>query len=142
MVTTRTKLIIALIIVACILGMLIRTAVTRASTYYVTVKELYQQGSTAVGNEATISGNIVGASVQWDPQKPMLQFKMQDDPQGQALNVQFTGTKPDDFSNDWPVIVTGKLVQPGHFVATKLLIKCPSKYESNTTQTFTAQSAT
>lgn len=138
MISTRKKLIVALILVVCILGMLIRTAVTHASTYYMTVKELAQQGNNAVGDEVTVNGTIVGSSVQWDPQKPLLQFQIQDNPQGQPLTISFTGSKPDDFSNGWPVIVTGQLVKPGHFVATKLLIKCPSKYETKS-ETVTAQ---
>lgn len=139
MASTRTKLIVALIVVVCILGVLIRTAVTHASTYYLTVKELSQQSTRAMADETTVSGTIVGSTVQWDPQKSLLQFQIQDNSQGQPLTVAFTGSRPDDFTNGWPVIVTGKLAKPGQFVATKLLIKCPSKYEAKT-ETFTAQS--
>lgn len=137
--STRTKLIVALILVICVIGLLIRTAVTQASTYYVTVSELYRAGSQAAGEHMTVSGNIVGSSVKWDPSRPLLQFDMQDNTQGKSLPVVFHGPKPQDFTNGWPVIVTGKLNESGQFEASTLLIKCPSKYESKP-QTYTAES--
>jgi cytochrome c-type biogenesis protein CcmE len=136
-VSTRVKLIAVLVVVAAVIGLLIQTAVTKAATYYLTVGELYGQGAQAIGKEATVSGNIVGSTVQWDPSKRLLQFEMRDDAQSKPLPVVFHGDRPDDFSNDWPVVVTGKLNASGQFEASKLLIKCPSKYQAKE-QTYTA----
>lgn len=134
-VSTRTKLLIALFVVIVILGVLIRTAIVHASTYYLTVHELQAKGPTAVGESMTVSGNIVGSSVKWDPSHSELSFIIQDDTGTATIPVKFHGAKPDSFSNNWPVIVTGSLSHGGQFVAQKLLVKCPSKYQASTTTT-------
>ncbi|MBX5437145.1 MAG: cytochrome c maturation protein CcmE [Alicyclobacillaceae bacterium] len=131
MMSTRAKLITALVIVMGIIGVLIRTAVSHASTYYLTVGELKAKGAAAVGVDTTVSGDIVGPSVQWDPARQLLQFTIRDANGGGAhIPVVYHGDRPDDFSNDWPVIVTGRLTPGGVFEADKLLIKCPSKYQA------------
>jgi cytochrome c-type biogenesis protein CcmE len=138
---TKSKLVIALVVVVGILVVLVRTAITHASTYYVTVAELLQEGTSAVNQPTTVSGNIVGKSVLWDPTKSSLQFSMNDTPGMKGVTVMFNGPRPDDFDNDWPVIVTGAMATNGKFHATKLLIKCPSKYQTQPqTQTFTSTS--
>jgi cytochrome c-type biogenesis protein CcmE len=129
-VSARVKLVTALIVVAGVIGVLVGTAATRASSFYVTVGELYAMGQGAIGETTSVSGNIVGRSVRWDPAHNVLQFSLQDSPQGRSLPVVFHGPKPDDFTNDWPVIVTGRLQPDGTFAADKLLIKCPSKYQA------------
>jgi cytochrome c-type biogenesis protein CcmE len=72
----------------------------------------------------------VGRTVEWDPAQERLTFTIRDDQTGQLLPVIYHGPKPDDFTNDWPVIVSGVLGSDGVFTAEQLLIKCPSKYEA------------
>ncbi len=128
--STRVKLIFALIVVAGVIGVLVNRAVTRASTFYVTVTELHHEGKDNIGKETTVNGMIVGSSIQWDVARSILKFSIQDTTDSPILPVVFYGPKPDDFQNQWPVIVTGKLQPDGIFVAEKLLIKCPSKYQT------------
>jgi len=130
--STRVKLITALIVVVGILGVLIQTAVSKASTYYVTVNEILAEGHNAVGQSSTVSGSIVGSSVNWDPTQTLLQFSVVNETSagGKSLTVVYRGAKPDDFTNNWPVIVSGKMGKDGVFHATNLLIKCPSKYKA------------
>ncbi|MDQ0188393.1 cytochrome c maturation protein CcmE [Alicyclobacillus cycloheptanicus] len=142
-ISVRARLLIALCVVLAILGVLIKTAITHASTYYVTVSQLYNEGSQAVGQQTTVSGNIVGASVNYNPQAELLRFSVRDGSNGRPLPVVFHGAEPDDFSNNWPVVVTGTLKSNGVFQASQLLIKCPSKYQAGNstqpqTQTFNA----
>lgn len=139
-ISTRGKLMIALIVVVGTIGLLVRTAVTHASTFYVTVAQLYQEGASAENQQSTVSGNIVGASVKWDPEKSLLSFTVEDTSGGRQLPVVYHGTKPDDFSNNWPVIMTGSVTSSGTFHASKLLIKCPSKYNAANQQSLSAQS--
>lgn len=140
-VSTRAKLIVALCVVIAVIGVLIRTAVIHASTFYVTVAELYGEGSQAVGQKTTVSGNIVGSSVQYNATSQLLRFSIRDSQAGRTLPIVFHGVEPDDFSNNWPVVVSGTLDQSGAFKASQLLIKCPSKYQASnqtTTKTFEA----
>lgn len=140
--TTRVKLMAALGIVMAILTALIWTAVVHASTYYVTVSELKHEGLSAVGKETTVSGDIIGSSVNWDPSASTLHFMVEDSGGGTGIPVVFRGAKPDDFSNNWPVVVTGTLQKNGSFQAQKLLVKCPSKYQSKPqTRTYTASAS-
>lgn len=140
-VSTRARLIVALVVVLCVIGILIRTAVIHAASFYMTVPELYAEGSAAVGQQTTVSGSIVGSSVHYNPAAELLRFRVRDGSAGRSLAVTFHGEEPDDFANNWPVIVTGTLTVQRAFQASQLLIKCPSKYTAQPqTKTFTSAS--
>ncbi|GIM44882.1 cytochrome C biogenesis protein CcmE [Collibacillus ludicampi] len=127
----RTKLIVAFVLVIGVIVSLVVTGITQAATYYMTVGELKAKGEQAAKTRVKLSGNLVGDSVKWDPDHTLLQFSITDekDPK-KKIPVVYKGTKPDDFSNGWPVIVEGKLQTDGTFMADSLLVKCPSKYEA------------
>lgn len=129
-VSVRIRLTIVLAVVGVITGVLIFTAATRASSMYLTVPELRHLGGSAVGQSVSVSGTIVGKTIQWNAPSQTLSFTIRDDQSGQTLPVIYHGSRPDDFTNDWPVILTGTLQANGTFVAQQLLVKCPSKYEA------------
>lgn len=52
------------------------------------------------------------------------------DGQGQECKVIFTGTKPQDFERSQDIVLTGKM-QGKEFHASKILMKCPSKYTND-----------
>ena len=54
-------------------------------------------------------------------------FYMKDN-KGQECKVVFTGTKPQDFERSEQVVLTGKMIG-SEFHASKILMKCPSKYK-------------
>ena len=49
------------------------------------------------------------------------------DDDGQTDKVVYLGPKPHDFEMSEKVVITGKM-GPDHFVASEILLKCPSKY--------------
>ena len=53
-------------------------------------------------------------------------FYMKDN-KGQECKVVFTGSKPQDFERSEQIVLTGKMVG-SEFHASKILMKCPSKY--------------
>lgn len=55
-------------------------------------------------------------------------FTLQDEESGETLPIRYKGTKPDQFDEAYHIVAIGKC-QGQDFVAEKLLIKCPSKYE-------------
>ena len=55
-------------------------------------------------------------------------FTLKDQDTGTALPVRYHGTKPDQFDEAYHIVAIGKC-RDGEFIASKLLIKCPSKYE-------------
>ncbi len=56
-------------------------------------------------------------------------FYMKDD-NGQERKVVFTGSKPQDFERSEQIVLTGKM-QGTEFHASKILMKCPSKYKDD-----------
>jgi len=56
-------------------------------------------------------------------------FYMKDD-KGQECKVVFNGTKPQDFERSEQIVLTGKMVG-SEFHASKILMKCPSKYNKD-----------
>ncbi len=52
------------------------------------------------------------------------------DPNAPRITIHYTGVKPDLLKDEAQAIVTGSLDAEGVFQATELLMKCPSKYES------------
>ena len=49
------------------------------------------------------------------------------DKDGEERKVVFKGTKPQDFERSEQIVLTGKM-KGDEFVASKILMKCPSKY--------------
>ena len=52
------------------------------------------------------------------------------DSKGQECKVVFIGTKPQDFERSEQIVLTGQMVGD-EFHASKILMKCPSKYTQN-----------
>lgn len=65
------------------------------------------------------------------------------DKQGQECKVVFTGTKPQDFERSEQIVLTGQM-EGNEFHASKILMKCPSKYTQDKVEIteFKAQKAT
>ena len=53
------------------------------------------------------------------------------DNEGKESKVLFKGTKPQDFERSEQIVLTGKYSE-GNFIADKILMKCPSKYNDGT----------
>ena len=56
------------------------------------------------------------------------------DKQGKECKVVFTGTKPEDFERSEQIVLTGRMVND-EFHASKILMKCPSKYTQDKLET-------
>jgi len=56
------------------------------------------------------------------------------DNKGDECKVVFTGTKPEDFERSQQIVLTGKMVN-NEFHASKILMKCPSKYTQDKLET-------
>lgn len=56
-------------------------------------------------------------------------FYMKDN-KGEECKVVFTGTKPQDFEKSEQVVLTGQMIG-AEFHASKILMKCPSKYSQD-----------
>jgi cytochrome c-type biogenesis protein CcmE len=77
-----------------------------------------------------IAGNVAKGTTTWIPEKFALAFSLTDGTH--SIPVKYKGVRPDNFTDDAQVIAEGKLQADGVFVADKLLMQCPSKYEAKT----------
>ena len=114
--------IIGIIIIAIAIGVIISTYAD-SSTY----------GTFADAHETSSELHVVG---KLDKEKEMIYnpkenanyfaFYMKDN-KGEQCKVVFNGTKPQDFERSEQIVLTGKMVGQ-EFHASKILMKCPSKY--------------
>jgi cytochrome c-type biogenesis protein CcmE len=65
----------------------------------------------------------------FDAQKGQFTFYLVDD-SGTECKVVLEGAAPNNFELATSVVAKGRFVEEGHFHATELLTKCPSKYEA------------
>ena len=88
-------------------------------------------------SEATTSGKVVKIAGQlskdkemhYDPQKDPNYFTFYlKDSQGQEQKVILLSAKPQDFERSESIVLTGKM-QGDNFLASDMLMKCPSKYK-------------
>src|SRR5689334_18235024 len=83
----------------------------------------------ASGRRAQVAGTWVKEmGCRYDTRTDEFHFTMKDD-KGTALPVVLHGPKPNNFELATSVVATGS-VENGHFEASDLLTKCPSKYEA------------
>jgi cytochrome c-type biogenesis protein CcmE len=126
---TKTKIWIGALTVVSVIAFLITMGLSNATAFYMTVDEAIAKKSEAVDIPLKVSGKIVGESVKWDAEQMLLSFELKGE-SGERMSFEYKGVKPDTFNDDWEAIVDGRLQKNGVFIATDLLVKCPSKYEA------------
>lgn len=119
----RTGTIIAIILSVLGLSAMVVAFITSASPY-VTIAEAKTQG----GDNLHVAGEILPGTVFTSGATQQVRFTMKDQ-NGEQIPVVYTGTAPANMGSVAKVVAVGG-VKDGVFQATKLWIKCPSKYES------------
>lgn len=125
---SRNRLIIVTIIILGIVGGLVAYALISGDySYYKTVKELRRDPS-LVGVSVRVGGEVEKGSLNLD--KKGYHFKIA---QGkESIKVNYQGKLPDTFEEGILVIADGKYKKGYQVDATKIITKCPSKYEAKT----------
>lgn len=117
--------IIAIIVIAIAIGAIMGT-VADSSTY---------ANFAAASAEPLTEFHVVGKldrdkEIIYNPEiNPNLFTFYMVDNDGAKKKVVFNGSKPQDFERSEQIVLTGK-VQGDHFEASKILMKCPSKYNN------------
>ncbi len=76
-----------------------------------------------------------GKELQYDATKDANYFSFyMNDNKGQNCKVVFTGAKPQDFERSEQIVLTGQM-RGSEFHASKILMKCPSKYTQDKVET-------
>lgn len=123
--------ILILIVIAAAVGILVSTADDASS--YVTFSEAYKLASNGAKKDIHVvgvlkkdsQGNIIGIREGVD--KVSFSFVMVDD-NGKEQTVTYNEPMPADFTKSEKVVVIGSYAGES-FRASKILLKCPSKYQ-------------
>jgi cytochrome c-type biogenesis protein CcmE len=120
-------------IVALVIAYLILSSLQGTTIYALTISELRARGPAIYMQPVRVSGTVDGNSIFWDASALTLRFNLVDGEE--VLPVIYRGTRPDMFRDGAQALIEGKYQRSGVFEATKLLLKCPSKYEAAATMT-------
>ena len=115
--------IITAIFTVLALGAVVLAFVSSASPF-VTIA----QAKTTSGDQLHIAGDVVKDTVVADARSHVLFFQMKDE-NGDLVTVRHTGEMPSNLSEVKKVVAIGGM-ENGQFHSSKLLVKCPSKYEA------------
>jgi len=120
------KFLIGGIIVFLTIGYLVFMGLQGSVTYYYTVSELMEQGSSIYDENVRVKGQIAPGSVEQEVEGRILRFAISDGEN--TLPVTYHGAVPDTFKIGAEVVVEGQFNSNGIFQAHTLMPKCPSRY--------------
>lgn len=115
-----------LIILLCI-GLLIGYIATTSSSY--STYETFETAYSNTGKDFQVVGKLEkDKAIFYNPQQDpnYFSFYMKDN-KGEVRKVVYKGTKPQDFERSEQIVLNGSM-QGEEFMASKILLKCPSKY--------------
>jgi len=128
------RLILITLAVVGSVAYLILSGVKQTGLQYMTVTELAQLSQAPKAGGFRLDGKVATGSVVYDQKAPRLQFQMTDGGEangGHAIGVVYDGLMPDAFAAGREVVVEGTYRHAEKTLhASKLVTKCPSKYEA------------
>ncbi len=126
----RGRPIIGGAVIIGVIAYLMFTGTRDTFMYYYTVGELLSNETAIAGETVRVAGVVAAGSVSRGGSNHLLRFHIADPVKGNVLPVVYEGIVPNIFKEGIDVVVEGKYVPGGTFVAGTLLAKCPSKYEA------------
>jgi cytochrome c-type biogenesis protein CcmE len=128
----NVRLLVVLLVMAGGIVALVMTSFKDAAVYSKSVDQVRAEGRSLGGRQLRVEGNLVHGSLVRRDQPCEYRFTMK----GKEAELPVSYAKcivPDTFRDvpgmDVGVTVEGKITPAGHFEATTVLAKCPSKYE-------------
>ncbi len=123
----RKRLIWVGLLVLAAVGYLAYTSWQGAALYYLTPSEAVAQGASLNGRSFRLAGLVAEGSVRWDAETSELRFVVTDG--SSSVPVLYRGAAPDNFAPGQQIVAEGTADGNGGLVASRLIVKCPSKYE-------------
>jgi len=124
----KTRLIIFLIIASGAVVLFFLTGRgTTGNVYYYTPSEYFADPALK-NSRVRLKGNIEPGSSKKSSTGLDLWFNITDGKK--TIPVFYHGAVPDTFQESLEVVVDGRMGPKGTFIGRKLIVKCPSKYES------------
>src|SRR5687767_3942867 len=126
---SRFRVILVSLVIVGAIAYLILTGVKQTGLHYMTVTELAQLERPPEAGGFRLDGRVAIGSVNYDQKLPRLAFQMTDGKE--RIGVIYDGLMPDAFGEGREVVVEGYYSHPARTLnASKLVTKCPSKYEA------------
>ncbi len=126
---SRARIILVSLVVVGAVAYLILTGVKQTGMQYMTVTELATIVRPPKAEGFRLDGKVAVGSVIYDQKIPRLRFQMTDGKEN--ISVIYEGLMPDAFADGREVVVEGNYRHSDRALyATKLVTKCPSKYEA------------
>ncbi len=123
------KLLIAVAVVVAGFSYFGFIAFQNATAYYLTVDELVARGPTSISETFQVKGKLVPDTFTREKGSLVAHFRLTDG--GQEMDATYDGVMPDLFFNPHSeVVLSGQYDDSGLFTADRVLVKCPSKYQS------------
>jgi len=116
------KIIVAVVLLA-VAGAFGVTSFKKTMTPYIGFTE-----ARSASGLVQVNGKLANKDYILKPQEQFLRFNLRDD-HGEVMPVEYRGVIPGNFDQAVSVVAIGKY-QGDHFEAQQLLVKCPSKYQS------------
>ena len=149
---SKTTLVIAGLLIVAAVVYLVISSTSSSAHYFLTIEELQETGSEAVGRNTTISGAVLGDTIIYDSSVPRVTFtvvQVPGDPEeveqagglaaalhaavsdtdAPRLEIVYDDVKPDLLQHEAQAIIRGQLREDGRFYADQVLLKCPTRYE-------------
>lgn len=131
---------LGILIIAVAVGVIISTAGDAGT--YVTFREAAERAAGGDDRKLHVVGTLhkdaggQPVGLEYQPERDANYFAFQlVDQEGQQHRVVYHDTKPQDFERSEQIVIIGSFPEGGTgetFVADKILMKCPSKYEETT----------
>ncbi len=115
------------VILAIAVGYLFYLSFGSSVIYYVTVSELVESGAETYDTNIRVVGKVADGSIEWNAEELEVRFTVVQS--NATLPVIYKGTKPSGFKEGADILVEGKYHSDKVFRASKLLMRCPSKYK-------------
>ncbi len=148
----KGKFIVAGLMIVTAVAYLIVTSTGSTARYFLTIEELRAMGEEANGRRLTISGAVLGDTIDYDPSQPRVTFTIVqvpgdpreveragglanvlhdavNDPHAPRMDVVYEDVKPDLLQAESQAIIRGQLRDDGRFYADEVLLKCPTRYD-------------
>jgi cytochrome c-type biogenesis protein CcmE len=120
----KTRAIVALVLTLAGLAAMVGAFLVNASPY-VTIAE----AKASRGNNLHLAGDLDKSTIRTVVSKQEVHFDLRDE-KGEVVKVVYHGPAPANLGEATKVVAVGGMKE-GAFHASKLLVKCPSKYESS-----------
>lgn len=132
------KVLAGVLVIGLSVGFLIYRSIATTSVYYLTVSELKTSPlglKLSDQDVVRVGGKVVDGTLDYDQKNLVLRFAVRDDKAlTETVAVRYDGPKPDAFAPNIEVLAEGTYARGENlFRAQNLLVKCPSKYQSENT---------